>query len=399
MRSTVDSLAADPEVLLSVPADRIGTHSLRKGAATYVDGQCDGPNTDSIKLRMEHKLSGCDFRYIFRGAGNDKYVGRSVSGLNVSTNEMGLLPPHFKHHVDVSAVISSAINLRACNSLKRAFPYLIASVVHHWEWLHDNLPRDHPFFTSKIRTCGIYTTWKSLVIAGVYKCPETDMIASGLPKIMINLLETRKVQDSIIELPRLVSDAVVQKIGRAQDIYLHSDEVLNRTIGPRLQGLERSMEAIVASGYTLALNQSPVLTGQTTTHFRRFFWDGFWHAHPQDFMIPADTCLKIWNLWLFGDANAVNTPYRCLDGKSMCSAGQTRLCKAKKVLDNIQQKIGLSYETLTALGPFEAERKFLIAFDELFGHIRNHSNMQLSNAYKHNLKVRKPVKRQNRRKN
>lgn len=54
MRNTVDELAEDPHILLSVPADRIGTHSLRKGAASYVDGLTDGPNTDAIKLRMEH---------------------------------------------------------------------------------------------------------------------------------------------------------------------------------------------------------------------------------------------------------------------------------------------------------------------------------------------------------
>lgn len=395
MRVTVDGLAVDPDVLLSIPPNRISTHSLRKGAATYVDGQCDGPNTDSIKLRMEHKLGGCDYRYIFRGAGNDMYVGRSVSGLNVSSSEMGLLPPHFKSPVNVAAIISDAIVSRANNSLKKAFPFLVASVVHHWDWLKENLPRRHPFFTSRIWTSGVYERWKNSVITGIYECTETSMIASGLPKIMINLLETRLVRDAIKDLPEKCSEAVIEKIGRAQDIYLHSDAVLNRTIGPRLQGLERSIEAIVqASGHSLVQNQTPVLAGQATTQFRTFFWNDNWHAYPQDFQIPADTCLKVWSLWLFGDVNAVNTPYRCLDGASMTAAGKIRLTRARKVFDKIRETIGFSYESLTALGPVEAEKKFIPAFTQLFGHIKNYTNMQLSNAYKHDLKARKPTKRQ-----
>jgi len=71
-------MADNPGIDISARADRFGTHSLRKGAATYVDGLTDGPDSDTIKLRMEHKLDGSDFRCIFRGSGADKYVGRSV---------------------------------------------------------------------------------------------------------------------------------------------------------------------------------------------------------------------------------------------------------------------------------------------------------------------------------
>ena len=91
----------------------------------------DGPSTDSVKLRMEHRLGGCDFRYIFRGAGNDAYVGRSVSGLDTCSVDMGALPPHFRRKVKVTGIISQSIVLRACSSFKKAFPFLVASIIHH----------------------------------------------------------------------------------------------------------------------------------------------------------------------------------------------------------------------------------------------------------------------------
>lgn len=390
MRKTADGLARDPDILLSVPADRIGTHSLRKGAATFVNGLNDGPNPDSIKLRMEHKLGGCDFRYIFRGSGNDMLVGRSVTGMDTSSVEMGVLPPHFKCLVDVSEVISQAFISRSNNSLKRAFPILIASVIYHWEWLQSNLPESHPFFLSKIYTSGVYSRWKPLVITGMFECPETGMRASGLPKIVVNLLETRLVQDAVKAVPQQTADIVLSAISSVGNINLHNEAVLDRTLSPRLDRIERDISSLVQSTQVRVQNATPT----TTTQFNRFKWGGSWHDYPESFQFPADNCLKLWNLWLFGDANLVNTPYRCLNGTHMEDRFQTRLTKTKMVLDGVQKKINISYEDLTAMGPVESEKKFIESFTGLYSHIRNFSNMQISNAYKHDLKARKVAKKQ-----
>lgn len=69
--------------------------SLWKGGATYVFGITDGPDSDSVKLRMERKLGEADDRYIFRIAGSDKYVGRAVSGLNENNYNFSVLPPRY----------------------------------------------------------------------------------------------------------------------------------------------------------------------------------------------------------------------------------------------------------------------------------------------------------------
>jgi hypothetical protein len=395
IRKTADRLAQESAVSLSIPAERIGTHSLRKGAATYVNGLNDAPDTDSVKLRMEHRLGGCDFRYIFRGAGNDMLVGRSVSGMDTTSVEMGVLPPHFKSHVDVSCVISQAIITRATNSLKRAFPFLVASVIYHWEWLRSNLPENHPFFLSKIYTSGVYAQWKPLVISGLVECPETGMRASGLPKIVVNILETRMVQDAVRAVPQQTADIVLSAISSVGSINLHNEEVLDRTLSPRFERIEREMESIASLVLQSVTNGRVNAPNPTTTNqFNRFKWADTWHDYPENFEFPADNCMKMWNLWLFGDANLVNTPYRCLNGAHMADRFQTRLTKTRKVLDIIRAKIDVSYEDLTAMGPAESEKKFIEAFTSLFGHIRNSSNMQISNAYKHDLKTRKITKKQ-----
>jgi hypothetical protein len=62
--------------------DDLGTHSLRKGAATYCSsGSTACPSSTAIHLRAVWSLGGVQNTYLrYEGAG-DMYVGRVVSGL------------------------------------------------------------------------------------------------------------------------------------------------------------------------------------------------------------------------------------------------------------------------------------------------------------------------------
>ena len=51
------------------------------------------------------------------------------------------------------------------------------------------------------------------MITGIFKCPETRMKASGLPKIIVNLLEIRMVHDAVLATPRITADLVLDAIG------------------------------------------------------------------------------------------------------------------------------------------------------------------------------------------
>lgn len=50
IKSVLSSLSEDEITLINVPIDRIGTHSMRKGACTSVFGVTDGPDSDTVKL-------------------------------------------------------------------------------------------------------------------------------------------------------------------------------------------------------------------------------------------------------------------------------------------------------------------------------------------------------------
>jgi hypothetical protein len=85
--------------------------------------------------------------------------------------------------------------------------------------------------------------------------------------------------------------------------------------------------------------------------------------------------MKIWKLWLFGDENYVNTPYRILSEEFMTKAQRVQLTRAKVVMDTVQERIGRSYYEITNLGISYVSRLFNQAYVELLGDVRFHANM------------------------
>ena len=71
-----------------------GSHSARKGAATYVSScSTAGPSAAAICIRAGWTLPGVQGQYIrYEGAG-DMIVGRFVSGLPFDSEQFAILPP------------------------------------------------------------------------------------------------------------------------------------------------------------------------------------------------------------------------------------------------------------------------------------------------------------------
>jgi hypothetical protein len=157
---------------------------------------------------------------------------------------------------------------------------------------------------------------------------------------------------------------------------------IRTAIGHRFDNIEN----ILATNFT----RSPTSGGfEHAKSFRTFAWGGQFHAFPEGFKLPCEPAMKIWKLWLFGDENCVNTPYRILRGEFMTKAQRVQLTRAKVVMDTVQDRIGRSYAEITNLGIADASRLFNQAYVELLGGIRFHANMTFSNAYKHLNRIRR----------
>ena len=79
-----------------LPCEDFGTHSFRKGAATYAaGGSTSCPSISAICLRAGWTIGAVQDRYIRYESAADMFVGRTVSGLPPDDPRYQTLPPHF----------------------------------------------------------------------------------------------------------------------------------------------------------------------------------------------------------------------------------------------------------------------------------------------------------------
>jgi hypothetical protein len=88
---TIASLPASDLPRLGGEKKQLGTHSVRKGAASYCAGMINGPSMVHVFLRAGWSLGNVQDRYLFAGAGGDQLTGRALSGLPFNDSSLIVL--------------------------------------------------------------------------------------------------------------------------------------------------------------------------------------------------------------------------------------------------------------------------------------------------------------------
>ena len=161
----IDGLSESDLTRLGGEKKQIGTHSVRKGAASYCAGMVNGPSPVQIYLRAGWTLGGVQNRYLFAGAGGDQLTGRVLSGLPFNSSTFASLPPHFDAEglALIQWPVVLPLYLRLPETFKRALPYLLASICFHEEWLRSTLSPHHPLFATHLFASGTVAARKSQV--------------------------------------------------------------------------------------------------------------------------------------------------------------------------------------------------------------------------------------------
>ncbi|DBA05028.1 TPA: hypothetical protein N0F65_000716 [Lagenidium giganteum] len=176
----------------------IGTHSLRKGAATFASsGSTACPSAVAVHLRAGWTMGGVQDRYLRYDAAGDMFVGRTVSALPIGKPEFAVLPPHFV--TDSDLVVRNAV--RIC------FPglpapaaligeYALASLVYHSEFLTETLPSAHPLLETPIfRQIALLSTLRSFVQCGATS--DRNIVPTGIPPHVTILQELAHLRQTV----------------------------------------------------------------------------------------------------------------------------------------------------------------------------------------------------------
>lgn len=272
---------------LGCPASEIGTHSLRKGAATYACGLTNGPHSDSVKLRMDHTIGGTDDKYINIQAGADKMVGRCVTGLDSNSDDFCYLPPTFVNYdgVNFAHVLPDGRLENASPSLRAAIPFLIASVIFHAEWLENNLPRTHPYFSSKLYRGGFGIAWSDKVKLYKRYCPETGLTMSGVPGYAQVARAVTELREQVVrnhedttarldEMPERIGDYVLSRIGSAHGVQVSNEEMINRVLHhnfPDLRDIANNLRNLIMFNRAQDATRTPSQDNHPA-EFAQFEW-------------------------------------------------------------------------------------------------------------------------------
>lgn len=126
-----------------------GSHSARKGSATYVSScSTASPAASAICLRAGWSLPGVQDTYIRFEAAGDMMVGRCVSGLPFDDVEFATLPPFFERRHSVVKNAMDACFPTAPEGMWTICEFLLASLVFHYDYLQTNLCQQHPLFAT-----------------------------------------------------------------------------------------------------------------------------------------------------------------------------------------------------------------------------------------------------------
>ncbi|KAF0690700.1 hypothetical protein As57867_017862, partial [Aphanomyces stellatus] len=175
------SLARLAAGIASPESGAIGTHSIRKGVATFAcSGSTSGPSMASVCLRCGWTLGHVLERYIHYERAGDQYLGRVVAGLPNHKSDFAVLPPHFPLNADdnvrqIVAIVFPQLAMEI--HLWGVLSFALASLVYHFEFLVQILPPTHPLLSSAIfANLTIMATLKAHVVLS-----STRHAPTGIP--------------------------------------------------------------------------------------------------------------------------------------------------------------------------------------------------------------------------
>jgi hypothetical protein len=258
LAKTVGEMEA--EDLEGYEASDFGSHSARKGVATWVAGGCTvSPPIVALCLRAGWSLGGVKDRYLFYENAGDQYVGRCASGLRTDSTEFAISRPYF----DYSQLGSEEEMIERKKTIKmwlkerlpgdtttKTFDLAMncfSSICYSYKYLQEHLHkkcllRQSPVFRDIPEE--IYS-----IVTTAYPWNKTTYTPSftGIPPHVVQLNELKSMQAKLDALKDSVMDEMkceMEKRGFA------STECNTKKITDAIDGLGKMIERIAAIGGT-----------------------------------------------------------------------------------------------------------------------------------------------------
>lgn len=329
----------------------IGSHSIRKGATTWLAGQPGGPPVAAICIRGGWTLGGVKDIYMTYQAEGDAFCGRMLAMLPLLQSEFAMGPPEL---ADVEMIVleshlESIFPALSQNSfvkplLLRCLAALVCNRDHVLAWPPSHIVRQqNELFRDEAALSSLSTKCKVPSAFDVYKS------SSGIPPHVIHTVELEKLRNdfhNFIEnfknsMHEVFDDRNVANgsMSRHQmrEIVLETQQHLCDQIIARL-----SLGG--ANGGLLGQSQR---LGQDSYRQNAVYDQYGWHYHPGadpqkpwrlpfGYTWPKGTAQNLWKVWNIGDTISRIPPLKYLEAKDFAFMKNDGNRPYRKVLHDLR---------------------------------------------------------------
>ncbi|KAF0714915.1 Aste57867_3640 [Aphanomyces stellatus] len=178
---------------------------------------------------------------------------------------------------------------------------VLASLVHHHDFLVGQLPVQHPLLSTPLFvSTDLVSTLRPLVFSGT---ESTLLFASGIPPHVELLRQLDRNEKSIQSIPSVVLNGVRQIVDER-----------GLAAGNITQGFfESTLSQAIATALQRVRPDVPPTTAPTDdvdSNSAVFSWGGLFHMLPEDFKFPSVDLATAWNLWWRGNPAQKIIPFR-----------------------------------------------------------------------------------------
>ena len=151
-RHFVDNLKEEDKAAMQIGKCRslpITLHTPKRTGSVLLHS-CESVAWDSCKQRADHKIDTEGSYLKYPSEISDGIMGRLLAGLEFGTHKFELQTPHFEPAFAATLPMAKLIPGydKFPEQLREMYPYFIANIVFHYDWLRSTLPSDSPVWAS-----------------------------------------------------------------------------------------------------------------------------------------------------------------------------------------------------------------------------------------------------------
>lgn len=295
--------------------NEIGTHSIRKGASSYLTSLPGGPPAAASSLRGGWTMGNVKDRYFKYQEAGDQYVGRCLALLPMLSVDLATSPPFFDiESADDEETIATIVQEQfpmfiSISGFGRICRMCAASLIYHRRWVFDRFNNNHIVLQSShvyrsAATLKIFDDAPQPIVTVSHPWNDNVNMFSGIPPHAALLQQLAAIRLNQVQLfdsfTNRVKEALIDCGVTGAAI---TEQHLQRLFDKLRDDLKENLVVTGGGGNALRSTEhnAAVENEETSRVYFLHLYGGKLHRVPSDWRVPRCGCFKLWRQWTMVD--------------------------------------------------------------------------------------------------